>query len=814
MVEPQPTDPLPGGDETAIAGASAEGTRFAVGPKDEPSHRGGTVPPGTLLSHTYRIEALIARGGMGEVYRARHAELDTLHALKIILPELVNNPKVIDLFRREASVLRHVRHAAIVGYDGVFRDEAGRVYLVMEFVDGPSLAQHLRARSALSPAEVRRLRDRLVPGLAEAHDQGVIHRDLSPDNIILEGGQLEKAKIIDFGIAKLEDPSAGTIVGKDFAGRYSFASPEQFGMYGGLVDARSDIYSLGLVLAASATGANLNMGHSLLTVIKAREVIPDLSFVPEELLPELRWMLQPNPADRPQSMRELVAAGPEPGTSASRPPGIAATAVPAAAATAVPMATGASVPPAGAPLTASPAPAPAPARSGRGWMFGLAGAAAMAAAVLLAVFVWPGAESHRPADLAQAGGSAPAGPAASAGAPAGVSPSPDATAAQVAENQGQGETTHSEQSARTDTPREVAAAPPSGAPAPEAADQAPPAPEAASGAADVPAPVPPGAAAPASAPVAAAPPSAPVPGHSPATAAAPTGTAPTGAAATGAGVPSGAAAPPAVAAVPPQAPAAATPPAEAAEPPAEPAPEFERSLMGRRAVQEDLQRLGFYSGALNGIFGPTLRSAVRTYQQSIGHEPTGQLTRAERQRLRTAATQAAARETAGVPPAAANPPPAPPAAPAPAPPSSVAPAANPALPPYSPASPAPTAATPPGTLPAPGQAIPTPSASLSPGDIVSVTRAIQPCWRRHGRGITGVRGAGIEVRLYMRPDRTVERAEIVDAARAASDPAYRAAAEAAVRAATDPACQPLPLPEGGYNAWRTVRLSITAGGMF
>ncbi|MGE0119204.1 MAG: serine/threonine-protein kinase [Dongiaceae bacterium] len=264
-----------------------------------------TIAPGQLLGHTYRIEALLARGGMGEVYRARHAELDTEHAIKIILPELVDDAKIVDLFRREASVLRTIRHEAIVGYEGVFRDENGRLYLVMEFVDGPSLSKVLK-QGPMPPPQLRRLRDRLADGLAAAHEKGVIHRDLSPDNVILPGGDIDKAKIIDFGISKLADPEVKTIVGDDFAGKYSYVSPEQVGLYGGRVDARSDIYSLGLVLAAVALGKPLDMGSSPITVVEARRGVPNLERLPRELRDELAAMLQPDPANRPPSMRALV----------------------------------------------------------------------------------------------------------------------------------------------------------------------------------------------------------------------------------------------------------------------------------------------------------------------------------------------------------------------------------------------------------------------------------------------------------------------------------------------------------------------------
>src|SRR5579863_4297949 len=95
---------------------------------------------GQLLAHTYEIEAFIARGGMGEVYRARHIDVGSKHAIKVILPELANNSAIITMFTEEARKLRMVRDDAVVAYDGMFRDESGLRYLVMEFADGPPLS--------------------------------------------------------------------------------------------------------------------------------------------------------------------------------------------------------------------------------------------------------------------------------------------------------------------------------------------------------------------------------------------------------------------------------------------------------------------------------------------------------------------------------------------------------------------------------------------------------------------------------------------------------------------------------------------------
>ncbi len=306
-----PDRPAPDDEATRLASAPPPAARTGRPP--------GALTPGTVLNHTYRIEGLIARGGMGEIYRAVHTDLETEHAIKVILPELAADPRVLEMFRREATSLRNVRNDAIVAYDGVFRDEDGRLYLVMEFVSGPSLAQIVR-RGPLPAPEVRNLLDRLAAGLAAAHDKGIVHRDMSPDNVILPAERLDRAKIIDFGIAKLTDPTSATVIGTDFAGKYSFVSPEQLGMFGGKVDERSDVYSLGLVLAAAALGGPLDMGDTHASVIEARRAVPDLSGIPDEVLrAEIGRMVEPDPAARPQTMASLIRARPAAAADLPRP---------------------------------------------------------------------------------------------------------------------------------------------------------------------------------------------------------------------------------------------------------------------------------------------------------------------------------------------------------------------------------------------------------------------------------------------------------------------------------------------------------------
>jgi serine/threonine-protein kinase len=278
------------------------------------------IAPGTLLVNTYRVERLLGGGGMGEVYLARHAGLGTQHAIKVIRPAMAQERQVMDLFYREARVLRGVRHEAVVSYDGFVRDDQGRDYLVMEYVEGPSLGERLR-RGPLTPDEVLVLRDRLAAGLAEAHRKGAVHRDISPDNVILPGGGIGSAKLIDFGICKLTDPTQETIVGSSFAGKYRYASPEQLGLFGGAVDARSDIYTLGLILAAAAQGRPLDMGETVEAALRSRQGVPDLGGVPPSLRDWLVAMLQPDPARRPGSLEEVLRrwpAGPASATHGGR----------------------------------------------------------------------------------------------------------------------------------------------------------------------------------------------------------------------------------------------------------------------------------------------------------------------------------------------------------------------------------------------------------------------------------------------------------------------------------------------------------------
>jgi serine/threonine-protein kinase len=262
---------------------------------------------GDLLSNTYRIEAVLGRGGTSEVYRVRsevaRKASETRFALKVLRLEFSDNETLHELMMREAEV-REIHHDAIVRYFPAQRMESGQIFLVMEFVDGQSLDRRMRD-GGLSVDEILVLAERVAGGLQAAHAKNIVHRDLSPDNIILRGGDPAEAVIIDFGIAKDTNPGAETIVGGDFAGKYAYAAPEQLT---GQADQRSDVYSLGTVLLAAYRGKAPVLGANLLEIVRAKGARLDTEGVPEPLKSLIDRMTEPEREARLQNAGEVIAA--------------------------------------------------------------------------------------------------------------------------------------------------------------------------------------------------------------------------------------------------------------------------------------------------------------------------------------------------------------------------------------------------------------------------------------------------------------------------------------------------------------------------
>lgn len=267
------------------------------------SRAGDIFAPGHLLNNTYRIDTILGRGGTSEVYKAMNEISGRFVAIKVLKSEFAGDEAFVTLMRREEEI-REIRHDAVVRYSENHRTPEGLIYLVMDYVDGPGL-DLLMKQGGLPADDLVRVCRRVADGLTVAHARRIIHRDLSPDNIILKGGSPDGAVIIDFGIAKDANPGAKTIVGKDFAGKYAYAAPEQLS---GNTDPRSDLYALGALLLAAFRGMQPDPGKSPLEVLQRKQTPLDTSGVPEPLKSLIDRMAHPDPARRFQSAEEVVQA--------------------------------------------------------------------------------------------------------------------------------------------------------------------------------------------------------------------------------------------------------------------------------------------------------------------------------------------------------------------------------------------------------------------------------------------------------------------------------------------------------------------------
>jgi eukaryotic-like serine/threonine-protein kinase len=207
----------------------------------------------------YRILDKISDGGMGTVYRAEHVMIGQRVAIKVLQPELTHNREIVARFFNEAKATSAIRHPGIVVVLDFGYLESGLAYIVMELLEGMTLARRIKMRGAMPEGEAAAMLRGVCSGLAAAHDKGIIHRDLKPDNLFLvedpdvPGG--ERIKILDFGIAKLTDIGSAHAATKTGAvmGTPTYMSPEQC-RGSGDVDVRADIYSLGCIFYQLLTG--------------------------------------------------------------------------------------------------------------------------------------------------------------------------------------------------------------------------------------------------------------------------------------------------------------------------------------------------------------------------------------------------------------------------------------------------------------------------------------------------------------------------------------------------------------------------------
>lgn len=263
---------------------------------------------GTVLNHMFEIKRFIARGGMGEVFEGVNIASGERVAIKTILPELSADPKVMAMFRKEAQALTELSHPAVVRYRGyAMEPELGFYYIATGYISGQNLSD-IVGKSTLTEDELAGLLRKLAEGLREAHELGVVHRDISPDNVILDSDRLDRPKIIDFGIVKETDPGSKTIIGDGFAGKPSYVAPEQLGDFDKQIGAWSDVYSLGLVILALAQGRKPDLGGLPAEAIMKRRNGVDTSAIPPRVRKVVDQMLVADPLKRLRSMDAVITA--------------------------------------------------------------------------------------------------------------------------------------------------------------------------------------------------------------------------------------------------------------------------------------------------------------------------------------------------------------------------------------------------------------------------------------------------------------------------------------------------------------------------
>ena len=275
---------------------------------DDLSFLSPSQEPGSLgrLDH-YEVLAVVGRGGMGIVLKARDATLQRIVAIKVLAPALATSGLARRRFVREAQAAAAIRDEHVVGIHAVQADGLAP-YLVMEFISGRTLEDRIRQGAPVEPMEVLRLGIQSARGLAAAHAQGLVHRDVKPANILLENG-VQRVKLTDFGLARAVDDASLTRNGV-IAGTPLYMSPEQ--ARGESVDHRTDLFSLGSVLYTLCAGrAAFRAGN---TAAVLRRVCEDTPRPIREVNPEIPvWLcriidklMAKDPADRFQGASEIA----------------------------------------------------------------------------------------------------------------------------------------------------------------------------------------------------------------------------------------------------------------------------------------------------------------------------------------------------------------------------------------------------------------------------------------------------------------------------------------------------------------------------
>jgi len=211
--------------------------------------------PGEILDNRYQIVQRLGAGGMGEVYLATHTHLGSSRVIKVVHPHISGNTDARDRFLREARAATKVQHPNVATLHDFSTLGDGAHYMVWEYIDGENLAQKLRTRGTIPPREAVRLVIQTLHGLEAIHRAGIIHRDISPENLMITRED-DTVKIIDLGVAKVEDSEVSQTRTGIFVGKLRYAAPEQLGFMpeDEKIDARADVYATAMVLVELLTG--------------------------------------------------------------------------------------------------------------------------------------------------------------------------------------------------------------------------------------------------------------------------------------------------------------------------------------------------------------------------------------------------------------------------------------------------------------------------------------------------------------------------------------------------------------------------------
>jgi hypothetical protein len=298
--------------------AATPGSGAAPGTPRLSPGQGASIEVGVTVDGKYRVDAMIGRGGMGAVYRARDIRLDRDVAIKVVRGELVSSSEARERFKREAQLAARLQHPSIVTVFDYGTLPDGSAYLVMEYVRGEDLRARL-TRSPLDWKDALELLASIADGVDAAHREHILHRDLKPENVLLPTGG-GPPKVLDFGVAKMmaSSDARGTVTsGATIVGTPAYMAPEQ--LRGGSVDPRADVYSLAVMTYEMLTG-RLPFGAGSFVDVAVRQESDEPSLddaqVPVRLAGLLQRALSINPARRPPTagafateLRQRLAEG-------------------------------------------------------------------------------------------------------------------------------------------------------------------------------------------------------------------------------------------------------------------------------------------------------------------------------------------------------------------------------------------------------------------------------------------------------------------------------------------------------------------------